>query len=117
MASPPPGLASPRLGERGQVAEVKPGAATVTQSPRPRDFVFPEAAGDARDREIELREEAKFQLYKERGGGGGNQTKKPLRILRSSKTSKNLQHGVMSSAYSYNIACSTPSVFSHACAL
>lgn len=117
MASPPPGLASPELGEHGQVTEVKPGAATVTQSPRPRDSVFPEAAGDARDREIELREEARENSNYIRKGGGGNQTKKPLCILRSSKTSKNLQHGVMSSAYSYNIACSTPSVFSHACAL
>lgn len=75
MASPPPGIASPQLGEHGQVTEVKPGAATVTQSPRPRDSLFPEAAGDARDREIELREEARENSNYIRKGAGGTKPK------------------------------------------
>lgn len=54
--APPP--ASPQLGKHGQVVGVKPGAVRVTSSPRPTDPVFPVAAGDARHRETELRQEA-----------------------------------------------------------
>lgn len=61
----------PAAGETGTGrGGVKPGAATVTPSPRPRDPAFPEAAGATRDIEIEQREEtsSEFQLYKEERG-------------------------------------------------
>lgn len=66
----------PQLGEHGQVTEVKPRPATATQSPRPRDSVFPEAAGDAREREVELREEARENSNYIRKSGGGEPNQK-----------------------------------------
>lgn len=59
FSSPHPGFASPQLGKHGQIEGVKPGAVRVTSPPRPRDPVLPGAAGEARDREMERRQEAR----------------------------------------------------------